>query len=113
MCPTTFIMTHLPASLSHQEVARAWLDGKGFSGEYDFFFFWSFPGKELGQGLGYFIVNFKNVAAGQRFKDDLDGQQIDASGTRLNVVAARKQVIDDLRLHFGDLRQFWWETPPA
>jgi len=110
---TTFIVRNLPLALSDQEVAREWLNEKGFDGEYNFFLW--FPGKkqrkaffasdsaEQPQGLGYFFVNFKDAAAGQKCKDDLDGQQFDDSGERLNVVAARKQGIDDLLTHFGNL----------
>ncbi|CAK0837462.1 unnamed protein product [Prorocentrum cordatum] len=110
---TTFIVRNLPLALSDQDAAREWLDSKGFKGEYDFFIW--FPEKkqrkaafaadaaEQPQGMGYFFVNFKDAAAGQKCKDDLDGQQFDDSGERLNVVAARKQGLDELLRHFGNL----------
>jgi len=107
---TTFIVKNLPASLSDQEVAREWLDTQGFRGEYDFFMWFRGTTKREALGVGgsakqpqrrgYLLVNFRDVAAGQRCKDGLDGQQVDDSGARLGVVAARKQGLDNLRLHF-------------
>mmetsp|Transcript_89540 Transcript_89540/g.191870 ORF Transcript_89540/g.191870 Transcript_89540/m.191870 type:complete len:463 (+) Transcript_89540:2-1390(+) len=109
----TLIVRNLPPQVENQEVARSWLDKKGFEGQYDFFSY--FPAKrrrpgngpQVGtpQGLGYAFVNFRDSDLAQNCVEQLNGKVQVEGDPPLSVVAARVQGFDECRRHFSSLSE--------
>eukprot|EP00421_Protoceratium_reticulatum_P075833 CAMPEP_0168411840 /NCGR_PEP_ID=MMETSP0228-20121227/28404_1 /TAXON_ID=133427 /ORGANISM="Protoceratium reticulatum, Strain CCCM 535 (=CCMP 1889)" /LENGTH=542 /DNA_ID=CAMNT_0008425591 /DNA_START=81 /DNA_END=1706 /DNA_ORIENTATION=- len=109
---TTLIIRNLPDRVDNQEVARSWLDARGFSGQYDFFLY--LPAKRRRpdpdaapagppQGLGYAFVNLKDPSLAQAAAEALNGRSLADGDPVLNVVAARVQGYEECLGHFSTL----------